>query len=99
MFYLKIIECDGYCFGNKINYYLIDQSSFPVKLIYKKIFLFRLKFSNVDSRCLGNSKSSSNSNILDFGEAKQTINTPTVITMLVKRAGTKTRILLDLMHE
>jgi hypothetical protein len=61
--------------------------------------LFKLKFSNVDSWYLENSKSPSNSNILGFGEVKQTINTPTVITMLVKRAGTKQRILLDLTHE
>jgi hypothetical protein len=71
----------------------------PIKSIFKQILLFKLKFSNVDSRYLENSKSPSNSNILGFGEVKQIINTPTVITMLVKRAETKQRILLDLMHE
>ena len=38
-------------------------------------------------------------NILGFGEVKQTVNTPTVITILVNRANTKTPIELDDIHE
>jgi hypothetical protein len=38
-------------------------------------------------------------NILGLGDVKYTVNTPTVIAILVNRANNKTPIALDDMHE
>jgi len=72
---------------------------FLIKPIFKNIFLLKLKYSNTDNKCFRNSKSTSKPNILDLDEVKQTVNTPTVIAMIVKRAKAKQRILLNFMHE
>ncbi len=61
--------------------------------------MLKLKFSNTDYKCVGKSKSTLESNILDLCEVKQTVSTPTVIATIVNKVAAKIFRFLDLMHE